>query len=115
MTWLKNISDIFKVLGDENRLRLIHLILQQELCVCDLETVLEMSQTNVSRHLAKLKQVGLVSSTKRAQWVYYQVSTSAKEEHQQLLAYLGQRFSQTPSFLEDTKRLQEWLVTKTLC
>ncbi len=112
---VKPLSEIFKVLGDENRLRLIHLVLQQELCVCDLETVLEMSQTNVSRHLAKLKQVGLVSTTKRAQWVYYQVSASAKEEHQQLLAYLCQQFSDTPSFLEDTKRLQEWLVTKTLC
>ena len=111
----EQLSKLLKVLGDENRLRLLHLILQQELCVCDLETVLAMSQTNVSRHLAKLKDVGLVSSTKRAQWVYYQVGPEAKKEYEQLLIYLGQRFSEIAAFQEDTACLQKWLITKSHC
>lgn len=111
----EHLSKLLKVLGDENRLRLLHLVLQRELCVCDLETVLEMSQTNVSRHLAKLKEVGLVSSSKRAQWVYYQVRPEAKKEHEQLIAYLDHRFSLMAVFQEDATRLQEWLATKSHC
>lgn len=57
--------DIFKALADENRLRIISLLLTKELCVCEIEASLEMSQSNVSRHLTKLKTSGIVDSRKR--------------------------------------------------
>jgi len=65
------LADVLKALADENRLRILNLLGDQTLCVCDLEEVLKLNQSNLSRHLAKLKQVGLVSSKKRGLFVYY--------------------------------------------
>ena len=63
---------MFKILGDINRLRIINLLLTLKLCVCELEVILDMTQSNVSRHLERLRNAGLVKSTKEAQWVFYQ-------------------------------------------
>lgn len=50
------LESIFKALGDTNRLRIVNLLLHGELCVCDIQYVLENSQPNISRHLAYLKR-----------------------------------------------------------
>ena len=49
---------------DENRIRILNLMLNAELCVCEIETILEMTQSNASRHLAKLKSAGIITSSK---------------------------------------------------
>ena len=66
-----DISDVLKALADPNRLRILNLLQGKTLCVCDLEATLELNQSNLSRHLAKLKQAGLVSSQKKALYTYY--------------------------------------------
>lgn len=63
--------DLFKALADTNRLRILSLLDQGPLCVCDLESVLGLQQSNLSRHLAKLKQAGLVTSRKKGLFIYY--------------------------------------------
>ena len=65
--------EIFKAMADENRLRIINILMNYELCVCELEVILNMTQSNVSRHLAKLKNGGIISSTKYAQWIHYKL------------------------------------------
>jgi ArsR family transcriptional regulator len=63
---------VFKCLGDETRLMLTLLILREgELCVCELTHALDQSQPKVSRHLAQLRQCGLLSDRREGQWVYY--------------------------------------------
>jgi ArsR family transcriptional regulator len=57
---MKELEQYFKALGDNNRLRIINLLLHGELCVCDIQYVLENSQPNVSRHLSYLKNSGMV-------------------------------------------------------
>ncbi|MGD9156009.1 MAG: metalloregulator ArsR/SmtB family transcription factor, partial [Bacillota bacterium] len=59
-----NLLKILKALGDENRLRILNLLRQKKLCVCELESVLNMTQSNVSRHLIKLKDAELIESEK---------------------------------------------------
>ena len=54
-----NMIEIMKALADENRLRIVHLLLQEQLCVCELEYVLQMSQTNVSRHSVQPHNFGV--------------------------------------------------------
>lgn len=64
----------FKCLADDTRLKsLLLLVAHQELCVCDLQQALDLSQPKVSRHLAELKKCGLVSDERRGRWVYYRV------------------------------------------
>lgn len=64
-------AEVYKTLGDKTRLRILSLLKQRELCVCELTSLLQMTQPGVSQHLKKLKQAGLVKERKTAQWVYY--------------------------------------------
>jgi DNA-binding transcriptional ArsR family regulator len=66
-----DLTEVLKALADANRLRILNLLGDQTLCVCDLEDVLKLNQSNLSRHLAKLKQVGLVTSRKQGLFIYY--------------------------------------------
>lgn len=66
----------FKALGDPVRLRLLSLIAAHEggeACVCDVAGAFELSQPTISHHLKVLREAGLVTSERRATWVYYQV------------------------------------------
>jgi ArsR family transcriptional regulator len=66
----------FKALGDPVRLRLLSLIAAHEggeACVCDLTGAFALSQPTISHHLKVLRQAGLVSSERRATWVYYRL------------------------------------------
>ena len=64
-------SETLKALADPNRLRVLNLLGDRTLCVCDLEEVLGLNQSNLSRHLAKLKVAGLVTSKKKGLFIYY--------------------------------------------
>ena len=70
-----NALTVFKLLSDETRLNIV-LILRElgELCVCDLCTALEQSQPKISRHLAMLRECGLLSDRKQGKWVHYRLS-----------------------------------------
>ena len=94
--------EIFKALADENRLRILNLLMNHSLCVCELETVLEMTQSNVSRHLAKLRSVGLISSSKDAQWIHYQYDPGFKGK--QLIDFLKGNFEETKPYQKDLCR-----------
>ncbi|HHV94488.1 MAG TPA: winged helix-turn-helix transcriptional regulator [Firmicutes bacterium] len=65
------LSEIFKVLGDETRTKIIYLLSQAELCVCDLAEILEMSLPAVSHHLRLLKTMRLVKYRRDGRQVYY--------------------------------------------
>lgn len=66
-----DVTDTLKALADPNRLRILALLQNQTLCVCDLEEILGLNQSNLSRHLAKLRQSGLVSAQKKGLFMYY--------------------------------------------
>lgn len=66
---------LMKLLSDETRLKLVLLILQEEeLCVCELMTALDVSQPKISRHLAMLKKEALLIDRKQKQWVFYRIN-----------------------------------------
>lgn len=65
------IEEILKALADPNRIRIMNLLHNQALCVCDIESILELNQSNLSRHLAKLRQAQLVTAHKKGLFMYY--------------------------------------------
>jgi ArsR family transcriptional regulator len=69
---------LFKALGDEVRLKLLHLVRDQEVCVCDMMAVLGMAQGTLSHHLSVLHQAGLVTARKQGRWNYYQATPLAR-------------------------------------
>lgn len=69
---MRELSDIFKALGDETRLSIMALLLEHgELCVCDIEQALDATQSKTSRHLRHLLHAGLVQDRREGVWVHY--------------------------------------------
>ncbi len=92
---------LFKTLGEENRLRILNILMHFELCVCELEVILNLSQSNVSRHLAKLKSIGIIRSSKDAQWIHYIASEKFVSENPHLIEYLNYQFQKDLKLQED--------------
>lgn len=75
---MEKITGILKALSDETRLRILNLLYQQELCVCDIVETLGITQAKASRHLIYMKNAGFLKDRKQAQWVYY----ALQQDHQ---------------------------------
>ena len=70
-TLVADIAEIFKVLGDSTRMKLLYALAQRELCVCDLSAVLGMTQSAISHQLRVLRSARLVRYRKAGKIVYY--------------------------------------------
>lgn len=109
---MKNIVDILKALSDETRLRIINLLYEKELCVCDVVETLKITQTKASRHLAYLKNAGLVTDRKQAQWVYY--STIIGEDTRFMNNLVLDNLRKTDLYKMDLDNLKKWLDNKNI-
>lgn len=77
---------VFKCLADETRARMTLLIAREgELCVCELTCALDLSQPKISRHLAQLREAGILTDRRQGQWVYYRLNSSLPEWVQVML------------------------------
>jgi ArsR family transcriptional regulator, arsenate/arsenite/antimonite-responsive transcriptional repressor len=70
---MKQAVKVFKALGDPTRLRIVKLLENGELCVCQLIAVLNMGQSRISRHLSILKEAGLIQDDRKGKWVHYRL------------------------------------------
>jgi ArsR family transcriptional regulator len=103
---------IFKSLSDETRLRIIRLLHQGELCVCDLVTALDMVQPKVSFHLRILREAGLIRDRKEGRWTHYRLEDSDIFIRFLLLSSIERLSGGTIE--EDKKRLDGFQKAKTL-
>ncbi|MFZ7104319.1 MAG: ArsR/SmtB family transcription factor [Peptococcaceae bacterium] len=71
---IRNLAQIFKSLGDPNRISIIQKLSQEEKCVCELMEEMGLSQPAVSHHLKQLKQAGLVQDRREGKWIFYSVN-----------------------------------------
>jgi ArsR family transcriptional regulator len=70
---MKKTAQKFKALADETRLRILALLSNGEMCVCDLMAILNLPQSTVSRHLAYLRNAGWVEDRRQGVWMYYRL------------------------------------------
>lgn len=70
-------AEIFKVLGNEDRIRILNALRESECCGCELEVALDAPQSTVATHLRKLRDAGLVKSRKKGKWSYYRIADAA--------------------------------------
>lgn len=68
---LINVADFFKIFSDKTRLKIVTVLLKDELCVCDIATILEMSHSSISHQLRVLRQYKVVKNRKEGKVVYY--------------------------------------------
>ena len=72
-----NLANLYKILGDETRCKIVYCLKENEMCVCDLANVLSMTKSSISHQLATMKKFGIVKSEKRGKEVFY----SLDDEH----------------------------------
>ena len=96
--------DIFKALADETRLRMLALICDDEMCVCEIEKSLNLTQSNASRHLTVLKNAEILSSFKKAQWTYYRINEKFKSDNNFLWEYLQHKLKSTTKYQEESDK-----------
>lgn len=99
-----DVVEIFKALGDENRLRILNLLNHGELCVCDIEKITKLSQSNLSKHLNKLRMVGLIKAKKRAQWVFYSLNEDCFSQYYFLKALFDADIKRVKQYEKDIEQ-----------
>ena len=80
-----DVAELFKVLGDQTRVKILFTLIKDEMCVCDIAELLEMSQSAISHQLRVLKQARLVKYRREGKTVYYSVS----DEHVAIILNMG--------------------------
>ena len=99
------LETLTKALADQTRLRVVNLLMGQgELCVCDLTEVLEMSQPKISRHLAILRDSGLLQTRKSGLWVFYSFNPDLPQWAKALLNNLHNGSLTESLYQSDTER-----------
>lgn len=104
---MKELEQYFKALSDTNRLRILNLLLHGELCVCDIQHVLEASQPNVSRHLSYLKNSGLVLDRRDGYRIFYRLVDSKQGMKKRLFEFLQDAYRDEAQLGADRKRLKQ--------
>lgn len=115
MLFMKQASQSFKALADETRLRILALLTEGELCVCDMVAVLELPQSTVSRHLSYLKNTGWLIDRRQGLWVHYRLADGATPFQESLLASMPAKLAEMPQAGKDLKKLKRRLKEKRLC
>jgi ArsR family transcriptional regulator len=99
---------LFQALSDPTRLRIAALLLlADELCVCDLTAVLSLSQPKISRHLAYLREAGLVSDRRAGVWVHYRLHASLPAWVRDVLEATLAGCAKRPPYRDDRARLRQ--------
>lgn len=96
---------ILKALGDENRVRILNVLNEGEFCVGEIEHILDMTQSNVSRHLTKLSSFKIVTSGKKAQWVFYKISENILLEYPFIKILIDTELSKIKQCQKDIEKL----------
>lgn len=73
---LYNLSELFKIFGDSTRIKILYVLFESEMCVCDIAQLLSMTQSAISHQLRALKQSKLVSSRREGKTVFYALADS---------------------------------------
>ena len=102
------IDMFFKALSEESRLRILSLLMIREMCVCEIETYLKMTQSNASRHLTVLKNCGIIESYKQAQWAYFKIDEHFKQDNKALWEYLQITLKQIRTYPDDFKEYEKY-------
>lgn len=102
-----NLELFFKALADRTRLRLIHLLADDEVCVCFFVEVLETKQSKISRHLAYLRRARLVTARRDGRWIHYRLVEPRDPHAAKILRELRESLAADEAMQSDKDRLHD--------
>ena len=98
----------FRALGDETRWRILRLVMEQSLCVCELADILVMPQSSVSSHVQIIRKAGLLESERCGKWTYFRIHPCQISLLTQVIA----TFPNTPEHKTDLKKARARLADR---
>lgn len=109
------VVEMLKILSDTNRLRILNLLYVQELCVCELEYLLGISQSNLSKHLRVMSEAGFLESRRQNKFAYYQIKNSVLTDHPFLTAIFETELKKVDFLLDELKKLSKYRESELTC
>jgi ArsR family transcriptional regulator, arsenate/arsenite/antimonite-responsive transcriptional repressor len=100
-------ESLFKALADATRLRILGLLLTGEVCVCNIHESLKIPQPKASRHLAYLRQAGLVETRRDGLWIHYRLAKLADPVLNAIVDAVRHALTHTETVQRDAERLQK--------
>lgn len=98
----------FRALGDETRWRIIRLVADRALCVCELADILGMPQSSVSSHVQIIRKTGMLESETCGKWTYFRISGT----HLAMIGGLIRRFPESPVHRADLAKREKRLAVR---
>lgn len=99
---------VMRALGDENRLRILNLLRKGNLNVGEIEQILGISQSNVSRHLNRLKNTNLIINERKSQWIYYRINNNMMHKYPLLNEILNKELDKIEQCIMDLEALRQY-------
>ncbi|HKN19696.1 MAG TPA: metalloregulator ArsR/SmtB family transcription factor [Dissulfurispiraceae bacterium] len=105
--FMRGVLDIIKLLSDESRLRILLLLTEKELCVCQIMGVLNMSQPLISRNLSLLLKAGFLEDRREGKLMFYKIKKVLPGKHMQLLSVVQELLKDDKTLKKDLRSLQD--------
>jgi ArsR family transcriptional regulator len=101
---MKQFIRVMKALSDPNRVRVVKLLENKQLCVCELQDLIGLAQSTVSKHMKVLEEAGLVDYHKEGSWIIYRLTQGEESDYARVM------LENIKGWLDDDKTLQEMIV-----
>jgi ArsR family transcriptional regulator len=112
---MEELERTLKTLADKNRLRIVGLLSREKLCVCELASVLKITQPSVSKHLKKLKQAGIIDSEQDGFWTNYFLVGGSKNSERELVIVVEKLLSELLEIKADARTAKKINRQKLCC
>ena len=109
---MKAIENLFKILGDENRLRILLMLNVRPLCVCEINEVLDIALSTISQHLKLMKSSGYITDHKEGRWVIYSLN-SENDLVKRVMGFLEKELIDDERFVRDRSKIAS--ITREVC
>lgn len=104
---MKDLVKVFKAVADPNRIRILKMLQQKKMCVCELAAVLGITQPSVSRHLSMMRDAGLVRDERDGQWINYELCGEKLNQYAPIImGHIKSWINDNPRIKEDAAKIK---------
>lgn len=103
-----DLIQVMKALSDETRIRILNILKDGSLCVCEIEIILDINQSNASRHINKLTNAGILEYYKVAKYIYYKLKENTVKEYPFIKEIIGTHTLEIEQFNKDYEKLKRY-------
>lgn len=103
-----DLIQLMKALADETRMRILNILKDEELCVCEIEAVLDITQSNTSRHLNRLTNAKILDNYKVGNYVYYKIDKDVIKKYPFIKEIIEEHTMKDDTYQKDYERLKKY-------